>query len=109
MARLKVIPYTEIKKTFPKPMVKFVDKNTTLHKQANNQDEVISLLKDGYEHQASANNFILGLMIFLVRDSIRYSNTHILSRYQYLDRNDTFYFMQFKFWTSSGIDNVGDG
>ena len=62
--KLNLIPYTEIKKTFPKPMVKFVDKNTTLHKQANNQDEVISLLKDGYEHQASANNFILGLMIF---------------------------------------------
>ena len=46
--KLDLIPYTEPKKNFPKPMEKYIDNNTTLHKIAKNQDEVIELLKEGY-------------------------------------------------------------
>ena len=49
--KLNLIPYIQIKETFPKPMYKTIDKDTNLHEQANNQDEVIKLLKDGYLHQ----------------------------------------------------------
>ena len=62
--QLNLIPYIQIKETFPKPMYKSIDKDTNLHEQANNQDEVIKLLKDGYFHQVEGSNFIVGLMIF---------------------------------------------
>ena len=48
--KLDLIPYTEPKKNFPKPMEKYIDNNTTLYKIAKNQDEVIELLKEGYKH-----------------------------------------------------------
>ena len=62
--KLNLIPYIQIKETFPKPMYKTIDKDTNLHEQANNQDEVIKLLKDGYFHQVEGSKFIVGLMWF---------------------------------------------
>ena len=44
---------------------KTIDKDTNLHKQANNQDEVIKLLKDGYLHQVEGSTFTVGLICFL--------------------------------------------
>ena len=61
--RLDLIPYTEPKKNFPKPMEKYVDNNTALHKIAKNQDEVIELLKEGYKHAYWGDGSI-GLLFF---------------------------------------------
>ena len=61
--KLDLIPYTEPKKNFPKPMEKYIDKNTTLHKIAKNQDEVIELLKEGYKH-AYWGDGTIGLLFF---------------------------------------------
>tara|TARA_E500000178_G_scaffold287582_1_gene289853 strand:+ start:2549 stop:3415 length:867 start_codon:yes stop_codon:yes gene_type:complete len=62
--KLDLIPYTEPKKNFPKPMEKYVDNNTTLHKIAKNQDEVIELLKEGYKHAYWGDGSI-GLLFFV--------------------------------------------
>tara|TARA_A100000164_G_scaffold141165_1_gene125518 strand:- start:185 stop:1051 length:867 start_codon:yes stop_codon:yes gene_type:complete len=62
--KLDLIPYTEPKKNFPKPMEKYIDKNTTLHKIAKNQDEVIELLKEGYKHAYWGDGSI-GLLFFV--------------------------------------------
>lgn len=61
--KLDLIPYTEPKKNFPKPMEKYIDNNTTLHKIAKNQDEVIELLKEGYKHAYWGDGSI-GLLFF---------------------------------------------
>ena len=79
--KLNLIPYIQIKETFPKPMYKTIDKDMNLHKQANNQDEVIKLLKDGYLHQVEGSWFIVGLMCFwfftLFGTAIPVSYTHL--------------------------------
>ena len=62
--KLDLIPYTEPKKNFPKPMEKYIDNNTTLHKIAKNQDEVIELLKEGYKHAYWGDGSI-GLLFFV--------------------------------------------
>ena len=62
--KLDLIPYTEPKKNFPKPMEKYIDNNTTLHKIAKNQDEVIELLKEGYKH-AYWGDGTIGLLFFV--------------------------------------------
>ncbi len=61
--KLDLIPYTEPKKNFPKPMEKYIDENTTSHKIAKNQDEVIELLKEGYKHAYWGDGSI-GLLFF---------------------------------------------
>ena len=55
--KLDLIPYLETKKDFPKPMEKHVDKDTVLREVAQNQDEVIKLLKMDYIHSPLASGW----------------------------------------------------
>ncbi len=55
--KLDLIPYLETKKDFPKPMEKHIDKDTVLREVAQNQDEVIKLLKMDYIHSPLASGW----------------------------------------------------
>ena len=62
--KLDLIPYLETKKDFPKPMEKHIDKDTVLREVAQNQDEVIKLLKMDYIHSPLASGWgITSLLI----------------------------------------------
>ena len=60
--KLDLIPYLETKKDFPKPMEKHIDKDTVLHEVAQNQDEVIKLLKMDYIHSPLGSGWGIALL-----------------------------------------------
>ena len=62
--KLDLIPFVKQKDTFPKRMSMYVDKNSTLIKEAKNQDEVIKLMKEGYFHAPEGGGTLVSLMIF---------------------------------------------
>ena len=51
--QLDLIPYGKVSDTFPKKMSKKINKDDWEQKEANTQEEVIELLKDGYFHLKS--------------------------------------------------------
>lgn len=60
--KLNLIPYHKIKDTYPKNMIKHVDELEV--KVAENQDEVIKLLKQDYKHEPIGSDYIWPLLIF---------------------------------------------
>ena len=62
--KLDLIPFVKPKDTFPKRMGMYVGKNDTRIKVAKDQDEVITLMKEGYSHAPENGGTLVGLMIF---------------------------------------------
>jgi len=62
--KLDLIPFVKQKEAFPKRMGMYVGKNDTRIKVAKDQDEVITLMKEGYSHAPENGGTLVGLMIF---------------------------------------------
>ena len=62
--KLNLIPFYQIQDEFPKKLIKVITKDHTDHQEANNQEEVIRLLKDGYKHQPRPNALLASIIIF---------------------------------------------
>ena len=62
--QLDLIPYGKVSDTFPKKMFKQIDKDNLEQKEANTQEEVIELLKDGFSHETEVSPWIKVLFIF---------------------------------------------
>ncbi len=62
--KLNLIPFYKVQEEFPKKLIKVISKNHTDHQEANNQEEVIKLLKGGYEHQTKGNALLASIIIF---------------------------------------------
>ena len=62
--KLDLIPFVKQKEAFPKRMGMYVGKNDTRIKVAKDQDEVITLMKEGYSHAPEGGGPLVGLMIF---------------------------------------------
>lgn len=62
--KLNLIPFYKVQEEFPKKLIKVISKNHTDHQEANNQEEVIKLLKGGYKHQTKGNALLASIIIF---------------------------------------------
>ena len=62
--KLNLIPFHKIQEEFPKKLKKIITKDHTDYKEANNQEEVIRLLKDGYMHEVKGNALLSSIIVF---------------------------------------------
>ena len=62
--QLDLIPYGKVSDTFPKKMSKKINEDDWEQKEANTQEEVIELLKDGYFHVTKASPWIMVFFTF---------------------------------------------
>ena len=70
--QLDLIPYGKVSDTFPKKMSKKINEDDWEQKEANTQEEVIELLKDGYFHVTKASPWI---MVFYLQYNYSLWNT----------------------------------
>ena len=62
--QLDLIPYGKVSDTFPKKMSKKINEDDWEQKEANTQEEVIELLKDGFSHVTKVSPWITVFFIF---------------------------------------------
>ena len=62
--KLDLIPYRKVKETFPKRMIYYHSQDETTVEIAENQDEVIEWLKEGYRHVPEGKDYLWPIMVF---------------------------------------------